>query len=149
MKQIGNALLKTLCKMDVIKTDVNRLRVIAEKGRNGMVHCGLNGGTPYEKSLFLDCLEEIVNPIENPRYILIRKSRFNIFLRQDFHTVPKIIGAHKKSAEYFALMWDKYVGPNMLIYTRNLEGRKLLLNARHKAMSKYFQKRSERIDVWK
>lgn len=149
MKQIGNALLKTLCKINAIKTDVNKLRVITEKNKFGEAFCGLEGGTSYEKSIFLDCLEEIVSPIENPRYILIRKSRLNFWLREDFHTIPKIIGTHKKFADFFAVMWDKYVGPNKLIYTRNMEGRQLLLNARQKAMSTSFQKRSERINTWK
>lgn len=149
MKQIGNALLKTLCKVDVIKTDVNKLKVIAETNHYGMVLCGLEGGTSYEKSIFLNSLEEIVNPIENPRYILTRKSRFNFFLREDFHAVPQVVGTHKKSAEFFALMWGKYVGPNKLVYTRNIKGRKLLLRARQKAMSTSFQKRSERIESWK
>ncbi len=148
MRQIGNVLIKTLCKFNIIKTELSRLRVIAKTNKYGVVFCRLEGGTTYEKSVFLDCLEEIVEPIENPRYILVRKSRFNFWLREDFHTIPKIIGIHKKSAAYFALMWGKYVGPNKLIFTRNLEGRKLLLKARQKALSTSFQKRSERIDTW-
>jgi len=149
IKQIGNALIKTLCKIDVIKTDVNKLRVITEKNKYGIIFCGLEGSTSYERSIFLDCLEDIVNPVENPRYILIRKSRLKFLLREDFHTVPQIIGTHKKAAEFFSLMWRKYVGDNKLIYTRNIDGRKLLLKARQKAMSTSFQKRSERINIWK
>lgn len=149
MKQIGNVLLKTLCNMGFIKTDVDKLQVISERDKYGMVLCGLQGGTSYEKSLFLDALEEIVNPIDNPRYIITRKSRFNFFLREDFHAVPQIIGTHKKSAAFFALMWSKHVGDSKLIYTRNIKGRQLLLRARQKAMSTTFQKPSERIETWK
>jgi hypothetical protein len=149
MEQIGTVLLKTLCKIGAIKTDGDTIRVLVKKNKSGQIFCGLEGGTSYEKSLFLDCLEEILNPIDNPRYILIRKSRLNFLLREDFHTVPKIIGAHKKSAEFFALMWYKHIGPSKLIYTRNIKGRKLLLRARQKAMSTSFQNSSERMNTWR
>lgn len=149
MKQVGNVVLKTLYKMNAIKTDINKIKIISEKNKNGEVFCGLNGGTSYEKSLFLDCLGDIINPIENPRYILIRKNKLNFLLRKDFHTVPKIIGSQKEFAEFFAKMWNKYIGPNELIYTRNIKGRKLLLQARQQAMSASFQKKSERISRWK
>jgi len=46
-------------------------------------------------------------------------------------------------------MWKKYVGDADLIYTRNEEGRKILLKARAEALSTAFQKRSERRSCWK
>jgi superfamily II DNA or RNA helicase len=149
MKQIAAALLKTLCKMGAIKTEEEKLKVIAGKDRYGIVYCALEGGSSYEKSLFLDCLEELVNPVENPRYILIRKSVFKWIQRRDFHTVPGVIGARKEWAAHFSTMWKKYVGPNRLIYTRHYEGRGLLLIARQRALAAGFQKRSERVSAWK
>ncbi|MES0491452.1 MAG: DEAD/DEAH box helicase family protein [Leptospirales bacterium] len=149
MKNIGDVILKTLSEKGVIKTDVSKLRVIAEQSPDKEIFCGLEGGTSYEKSVFLDCLEEIVEPIENPRYILIRKSRLKFWERIDFHAVPRIIGTHKESAEQFSYFWKKLVGNNNLVYTRSITGRKLLLKARQNSLSTAMQKRSERIDTWK
>ena len=148
-KQIGTVVLKTLCRMNEIKTDVNRLNVKTQHSKQGVLFCHLEGGTSYEKSLFLESLEAVLDPIENPRYIVARKGMFWRFQTEDFHAVPDLIGTKKKWALYFSQLWKKYVSDNDLIYTRNLKGRSLLLNARKNAMSRRFQKRSERRDQWK
>lgn len=149
LRQIGEALLRSLCYCEFIKTDVNKLKVTTKSHKTGAIKCNLEGGTSYETSLFLDCLEEILNPINNPRYLITRKGKFHFFTRQDFHSVPEILGAKKKTAIYFSKMWDKYLGANQLIYTRSLEGRKHLIKARQKAMTTQFLKKSKRFNSWK
>jgi superfamily II DNA or RNA helicase len=148
IKQVGNAVLKTLCKIDVIKTDVNKLRVVAVKGK-GFVRCGLEGGTSYEKAIFLESLEELLDQIENPRYLIVRKTLFGKLNRRDYHPVPKAIAVKKEWAEYFSKMWNKYVGNNHLIYTRNMVGRKALLNARQRSLAARLKKRSKRVSSWR
>ncbi|MCP5467782.1 MAG: DEAD/DEAH box helicase family protein [Deltaproteobacteria bacterium] len=149
MKQMAEVLLQTLCQFDLIKTDLQKVKVITEPNEVGQVFCGMEGGTSYEKSIFLDALEEMINPIQNPRYLLIRQSRFLFFNRQDYHSVPQLIAAKKEYAEFFAKLWKKKLGKNQLIYTRNFEGRFLLLKARRHALSARFQKRSDRLERWK
>jgi len=149
MEQVARVLLETFCEVGILKTDKKLLDIEVERDKNKSVFCGLKGGTSHEKSIFLKALSEILDPIENPRYILIRGSFFASWFRKDYHSVPQIIGVHKKSAKIFAKNWGKLVGRNKLIYTRTIDGRKLLLRARQKAMSTSFQKRSERIDSWK
>ncbi|MBN2228453.1 MAG: DEAD/DEAH box helicase family protein [Candidatus Thorarchaeota archaeon] len=149
MKAISTALLKTLCKMGEIRTDFINMRVVADKGDMGEVFCHLEGGKPREKAVFLRSLQEILDPIENPRYILVRKSNLLIIPRKDYHTVPSVIAAKKGNAEYFAEMWSRYVGKMNLVYTRNREGRIELLKARNKSLSAAFRPKSERITRWK
>ena len=149
MRSIGIALLRTLSHIGEIRTDMSTLQVIARKGEYGEVYCHLDGGTSREKSVFLRALQEILDPIENPRYIMIRKSRLRFFERVDYHTVPTVIAAKKQYAEYFAEMWAKYVGRMQLIYTRNQEGRVILLRARSKSLSAAFRPKSERLTQWK
>ena len=149
MKQIGTALVKSLAYADLLETRVSRLKVVTASHQYGLVSCSLKGGTTYEKSLFLDSMQEILGPIGNPRYIMVRKTPFGRWLRKDYHVVPQILGRNKDLAEYFRKMWAKYVGPTELVYTRNVEGRKILLKARGHAMSTSFQRRAERIRTWK
>ncbi len=149
MKQMGEAVLRTMIYRGFIKTDVNKLKVKAEEGKYGTVSCALEGGSSFEKSIYLDAFQEILDSIDNPRYLITRKSWLGRFLRKDYYSVPQIIGAKKEHAEYFAKMWKKYVGDAELIYTRNEEGRKILLKARAEALSTAFQKRSERRSCWK
>ena len=149
MEQIGKAVLKSLFRAHLIQTDITRLRVVSSAGRHGVVSCSLEGATSYERSLFIQAMSEVLGPIENPRYILVRKTPLGRFIREDYHVVPDCLGRKKELAEFFMKMWAKYVGPTKLIYTRSVEGRRLLLTARGHSMSSAFLKRSERISVWK
>jgi superfamily II DNA or RNA helicase len=149
IKQIGEALLRTLKHKNLIKTDIYMMGIKTETNDLGEVYCTLGGGTFYEKNLFLDSLQEILDPIENPRYIIMRTSWFGSMKRTDYHAVPKEIGAQKRSALYFKKMWRKYVGPCELIYTRSKDGRRKLLHARGNTLSHVFQKRSQRLNRWR
>ncbi len=149
MKQMAEVLLKTLCQFELIKTDPQKVKVIVERNEVGQVFCGMEGGTSYEKSIFLDALEETINPIQNPRYLLIRQSRFLFFNRRDYHAVPQLIAAKKEYAEFFVRLWKKHLGKNKLVYTRNIEGRLWLLKARRHSLAASFQKSSERVESWK
>ncbi len=148
-RQIGEALLKTLIHMKTIKTDPSKLEVATLETNKGIFACSLEGATSYEKSVFLIALQEIFDPIDNPRYLLIRKTFLGRWLRKDYHAVPQIIGNKKEYVEYFARMWSRYVGSMSLVYTRIPEGRKILLKARSHSVSAAFQKRSEKRSCWK
>ncbi len=149
LRQIGEATMKTLAFLNLIKTDPSKMSVTTSTSKEGFVSCHLQGGSSFEKTVFLDALEEILGPIENPRYMITRNSTFFAFIRKDFHVVPEILAVKKEKAEYFERMWKKYVGPAELIYTRTEEGRKILVKARSQSMSGQFVKRSERLNVWK
>ena len=149
MKQIGKTLVKSLAYANLVQTRASRLKVVTAKHQYGFVSCSLKGGTTYEKSLFLDSMQEILGPIGNPRYIMVRKTPLLRWMRKDYHVVPQVLGRNKELAEYFRTMWSKYVGPTELVYTRSVEGRKILLKARGHAMSTSFQRRAERIRTWK
>ncbi len=149
MKQIGKALVRSLAHADLIESRVSKLKVVATSHQHGRVSCSLKGGTTYERSLFLDSMQEILGPIGNPRYIMVRKTPLGRLIRKDYHVVPQALGRNKESAEHFRRMWAKYVGPSELVYTRSIEGRKVLLKARGHAMSTSFQRRAERSRAWK
>lgn len=149
LKQIGEAILKTLTFLNFIKTDPAKLGVVTSTNQQGWISCYLEGGTSFEKMLFLDALQEVLGPIENPIYMITRNSTLFSYTRRDFHVVPEILAERKEKAEYFVKMWKKYVGPTELIYTRNEDGRKILVKARNQSLSGQFTKKSERLSVWK
>lgn len=149
MKQVGKAVLRSLVETGHIKTPIDEVRVVTEKVERAFVTCWLEGGTTYERTLFLNAIEEILSPIDNPRYLIARKTLFGGIKRTDFHAVPQVLGSHKKYALVFSKMWQKYVGRHDLIYTRRPEGRRVLVHARMKSLSSAFQKRSERRDKWR
>src|SRR3990167_11250670 len=134
-----------MTKTKLIKSDPGKLSILVDRDNIGQVYCGLQGASSYEQSIFLDSLEEILDQIDNPRYILVRHSPLVFMNRNDFHSVPSRIAIRKEWAEIFAKNWTNRVGSNELVYTRTPRGRKFLLHARSNAMSSLFNNRSQRI----
>ncbi|QDO94630.1 DEAD/DEAH box helicase [Formosa sediminum] len=150
IQQIGNALLNSLIKAGIIHTNNSNLRVKTTIDEWGSVFCHLEGGTTFEKSTFVNSLKEIINPIDNPRYVIIRKNMFMMFLQQkDYHSVPEILGKNKKLAEFFKNQWQRLVGNCELIFTRTIDGRKALLKSRVKSLSSQFEEKAEHVNKWR
>jgi hypothetical protein len=147
---IGEALVESLIIVGSIHTERSRLKVVSHKDDRGAVYCHLEGGTTYEQSIFISSLMETIGVVNNPRYVI---ARLGVFLRlisqKDYHSVPESIGRRKEFAEHFQQQWEKYVGPCRLIYTRMVEGRKLLLRSRFHSLASEFEGRSERVSLWR
>jgi superfamily II DNA or RNA helicase len=148
MRQVGLAVTDSLCRAGLIKTNRDQLEVIAMKEHLGAVACRLTGSTAIERRAFMDAMQQVLGPMDNPKYLLIRKSRLGFVKRTDYHAVPKLLGQKKQYAEYFAERWKKHVGKSELVYTRTLEGRQTLLRARTRSMASAFQKKTDRVSVW-
>lgn len=148
-QHIGDALLNSLKKAGVINSDISKLFVRAVSDENGCIYCHLEGGTTFEQSVFIKSLHEIIGEVENPRYLIIRQNRFLILWEQnDYHSVPELLGKNKKTAEYFARQWQSLVGNCELAFTRTIEGRKLILKARVKALASQFEDKTEQLNKW-
>ncbi len=147
---IGHALLDTLVKSGAIHTDRDKLRVVSEVDREGGVYCYLDGGSTFEQSQFISALREIVAPVMNPRYVIIRKNRLFRFIKQkDFHAVPDALSKNRKLAGYFYDRWETHVGPGELVSLRTIAGRKLLLKARVKALATQLEDQVEHVNKWR
>ncbi|MBX2846293.1 MAG: DEAD/DEAH box helicase family protein [Saprospiraceae bacterium] len=150
VQHIGEALLQALIKAGVIQGHSVGLKVVTSISEQGMIYAHLEGGNTFEKSSFIAALKEIVDPISNPRYVIIRKSTFLQFIDQrDYHAVPEVLGRNKAIAEFFSEQWEKTVGPCELIFTRSVEGRKLLLKSRIQSLSAQFEPVSQHASIWR
>lgn len=129
--QIGKALLFTLTKGGFIMSNKNELSIKVSNDADGNVFCNLESPIQKEKEIFIGCLEEIIKPINNPKFIIIRKSKFEgIFDQHDFHSVPNCIAKKKQLVDVFYDQWKRNVGSAQLVNTRSVEGRHFLLKAR-------------------
>ncbi len=150
IQKIGEALLLSLNKAGTIHTSLSQLQVQSAVNNSGAVFCHLDGGTTFEKSTFINALREIVIPIDNPRYVMVRKSRSMLFVKQqDYHSVPEILGRNKNLAEHFESNWRNLVGKCELIFCRTIEGRKLLLKSRLQSLSAQLEENVEHISKWR
>ena len=148
MKQIAIVHLETLSCLDCIKTSAKNAGITTNKAIDSIfVSC--KNLPADENNLLISAMKEFLDPIENPRYLLIRQNKIANFITQtDYFAIPSIISSHKDNVELFKLLWNKYIGSCEIVYTRNLEGRKLLLKARKIAFSASKRESSKKISRW-
>ena len=147
LHQISICLLDAMSQAHVLKTARKKMG-IAISSNAGNFSIALTGGSHYEQQLFADGLKELLGPIENPRYLLTRRSFVWFDRRRDYHAVPRPLSSEKTRAEIFHRLWRQRVGPSELIYTHSPKGRKILLRARARAFSTAFLPKCERRNRW-
>ena len=148
MKQLAITVLETMSYQGLIKSSIKNVGLhVTEVQGSVFVSCA---NLPAEENnLFIQALQELLDPIDNPRYLLIKRSKFLGRVKQtDYFAVPAILSSNKKGVEIFQKLWEKYIGECEIVYTRNLEGRKVLLKARKNASSTMKRKRSKRLSKW-
>ncbi|UOQ84800.1 DEAD/DEAH box helicase family protein [Gracilibacillus salinarum] len=149
MKHVAETLYHTFYEIGVIHTPMKHNNIIIQKEDGGGLSGYLEHGTTQEQKLFLEALAQLLDPIDNPRYILHRQSGKRLWVRHDYHAIPDEIGRKKEHVEIFLRNWKKRLGKAAYMYTRTPEGRQLLLKARYRAMSNKFVTKSEQRSVWK
>lgn len=145
--EMGKAVLEALHHAGEIKTPLATLRPEAiRRGKEFLV--ALDGGTFHEKTLFLEAMAELLAPLENPRFLLIRHSKLGKWERVDYHAVPEALGRDARAVRFFVARWERHVGPASWVNTRTADGRRTLLRARARSFSALFVRPSERLSVW-
>ncbi|MEJ6716086.1 MAG: DEAD/DEAH box helicase family protein [Euryarchaeota archaeon] len=143
---IANAIVDSLCELG----DMTRHATPkgGERG-GGWVRYHLHNSTPDEAKIFSEALTEALGPLEKPRYIIERSSRFfdetwlsklmpeviAAFLRKQrvsvmmYHAVPSCLATSKERAQVYQRHWNHHVSPGVVTYVRSGDGRELV----HKA----------------
>lgn len=134
LSSLAEIILYGLIHEKVIRTSIEKLRIVSSSDRNKNAFCYLDGGSQYENAQFIQTLQELVSQIDNPRYLLKQK-RGLLFLEKDmYYPIPEIFAKNKKNAELFKKLWDKMIGKSEMVFTRTIEGRKILLKLRFQAL---------------
>lgn len=148
MAEIGKIIYLSLYHAKAVHTPLQEGMIHVVADRMGNYTCWLMDGTTHEKNVFMNALKEFIDPIENPRYLIVRKTG-NFIKRKDIHAIPGEIGRKKEYAQYLQVECERRLGDCELIYTRTVEGRKELLSARMKALSAAFVAKADRISGWR
>lgn len=148
MKQIAIVMLESLASYGFIKTSLKNVGLSIKEDDEGLYVSCCNLSTE-ENKLFIKCLQEFLNPVENPRYLLIKYDKFLSTIKQeDYFSIPAILSANKSAISTFKSLWNKYVGECEIIYTRNTQGRMKLLMARKNAFSSMQREKTKRLSKW-
>ncbi|XLS29396.1 DEAD/DEAH box helicase family protein [Flavobacteriaceae bacterium M23B6Z8] len=148
--KMARAIILTLHEKGAISTPLASLEAETEVRSNGEVVCLVKGASELEGELVIRALEEVLGEIDNPRYLLISKSWIRRRLKiEQVYPVPEIFGTNKVYAQLFCKHWNAKLRQTDLFFTRNPEGRKLLIRARIYHISNAFKKKTRKAVIWK
>lgn len=143
-------ILETLIALKLVTTDKSKIHISTEKLSNGNISCNIEGTNKLESQLFTTALEELLKPIENSKYIIVKtnwyRKKLNIY---NFFAMPEVFSNNKKEALLFQQNWLQHLGKSKLIYTRNKIGRRLLIKARLSHIYNKDKKITKKNVIWK
>ena len=128
----GKAIHQALLDSGQIETKESAPRVVKDSKQAIYNAIYLKGASMREKEIFAQTMTEFFAPIENQRYIL--KACHKVKDQTEFFAVPIMFEKQKADAESFLRHIQKSLGKYYLIYTRSVQGRPILLEARIKAL---------------
>lgn len=135
LRELAKVVLDSLYRCKFIKTGKSRIKIVVKKeNKKGKIICYLTGTTMQENNLFLDSLKEVLEKTVNQRYIIVRLNR-KLEDSGDYYNVPTVLSQNKEMAEVFYTFFKAKIGKCDLVYTKNAEGRRMLLKVRASSLS--------------
>lgn len=127
LESIANSLLTVLFDLSLIKTDYKRISLKINTELNSKFYITLIGCSNYERNIFIKAFNEI--------FCLNDKNRYIVKLNYKYIAIPECIATHRKHVEQFVKYLEEKVGYCDIIYTRNPQNYKELLNAKFNALN--------------
>lgn len=120
IRTFAEAILKTYQKTETIRKSVKVITIDDEK--ESSVRVFLKGGNRKEQDVFNTAIAELLAPIENPKYLIIKKSGSMFNYIYSF-SCPNSLSKHKSTAEILRKELANSSGDYYLVNTRNETGK--------------------------
>lgn len=149
IKTLGVAVYKTLRDCDLIAPSA-KVHVSQDK-ELAYVSLQLRNASIHDQNVFNTAMAEMLSPIENPRYILISRTRLGYRYELSF-ACPAILGKKKEYVEVLASKLKGSTGNFEPVYTHREEGRRLILRCRKRSYVTANQKvidKKYKVSHWK
>lgn len=128
IKTLGLAVYKTLCECQLIAPSAKVETYVHPQLY--FIELFLRNATIHDQNIFNTAMAELMSPIENPRYILISKTRLKGYNYELSFACPSIIGKKKEYVEILAKNLKATTGRFEPVYTHRENGRRLILKCR-------------------
>ncbi|MEM7666289.1 MAG: DEAD/DEAH box helicase family protein [Pseudomonadota bacterium] len=149
LAEVAGTVLQSLGAAGLVSAEeVERAHIEVRSSVDGRKDIILSEVSRSTERQVMQAIAEVLGPVQNPRYLLIRKSWLGLRSRTDYHSVPAALGTRKENAETFARIWREKIGLSQLVFTRNAEGRRMLLRGRMRSFAAGFQRSVDRRSAW-
>lgn len=124
-KKLANALHALLVDTNQI---TSQSKVMIKENDTYEIVITLENASIKEQTIFIKCIKEMFSEIDNQRYFIMQS-----WFSSNYFAVPERYSKRKDDATSFLGYVSKVIGKFRLVYSRNPEGRTLLLRARTKS----------------
>jgi hypothetical protein len=125
---IGKAILKTLKDLELVH-DGAMLNV--EEDQYKIHICiSLKNASLHEQNIFNNAIKELLSPMENPKYIIIKRSIIGTYDYKYSFACPSVLGKNAEIVKVFKENLKKSIGNMEIKYAYSDEGRKLFIKCR-------------------
>lgn len=135
IETLSRCVLKTLKDIHEIESKGAKVDIRSDS-LHTYIYASLTNATMHEKYVFAEAMREMLFPIDNPRYILIKSygfAKLTILKYSHCYACPSVIATKKENVEILASYLKRTTGKFALFYTRNELGRKRLLKCRKRS----------------
>jgi superfamily II DNA or RNA helicase len=137
LQRVATALLAALRVCELIRSPAAEVDVAVE---TRWVRCRLRNSESAEEALFAECLRQLFDFPEMPRYLLMQG--------EASFAVPNALGRRRESAQALQRALGSRLGSFRLVYTLDEAGRRALLVAREGWLAGRFSGSCETRQVW-
>ena len=141
--------IEALDSADLLHTASSGIVIESHRRLDGRAELTIVGGTREDERLIMRSVAELLSPIDNPRFLIPRRSWLFGRRRVDWHAVPQALGQRREWADVLAARWRSRIGRGKLYETRTIDGRKTLLKARVHSLSGAFGGAPDERMVWR
>lgn len=128
IKTLGESVYRTLKELNLLSSGA---RVVTEKYDDlQLIALMLENASIREQKVFNTAMEELLSPIDNPRYILVKMDMFGRYDYKCSYACPSIIGKKKEYVQVFKKHLRYDTGDFDLVYTHREDGMKFILKCR-------------------
>lgn len=131
VRTLGNVVFQTLAECGVL-SGAAKVECVQDR-ECGMVALSLRNASLHDQNIFNTAMAEFLSPIENPRYILIKRNALGGYCYRQSYACPSAIGRKQEFAAVLARKLRADTGRFALVYTRNEGGRAFILKCRRRS----------------
>ncbi len=142
-KTLGKAVYKTLRDCGLISEGA---KVHSEEAGAFVVTLSLRNASTHDQNIFNLAMKELLSPIVNPRYIIIKNNKLKLFGEYNYKlsfACPTVIGKKKENVQVLADRL-KSTGNLVPIYAHSENGRELIIKCRYNSYISHNQKQIDK-----
>ena len=128
---ISKAILNSLKQLGIVHDGA--ILSVKEDQYKINTNISIKNATIYEQNIFNEAVKELLSPIDNPKYLILKKNTFGIYDYTYSFACPSVFAKNNKNVSIFKEHLKNSIGNMDIKYVYSEEGRKLLVTARKKA----------------